>query len=221
MATSYVTRPLLSEDDLSIIRPHLDSGEWSKSADNLIEYYPGFQTNSEMIPGPDRSAIAKVVMSRINKDQEFYDLTFPQQSSNVIVSRTEVGEGLKIHHDNTSVGEFSTTVFLSDPETYDGGELAIWYEGEVQKFKLPAGHAITYQTGAPHGVMPVTSGRRDAAVFWTRSSIKDPHKREFLSEMRRLRRLLPVCHSYDFEEVMSDPEFLLLEIENKFIRYFL
>ena len=173
-----------------------------------------------MLPGPDRSAINQMVMEAINHDQGFFDLAFPRESTAVIVSNTAAGEGLKIHHDNASVGEFSTTVFLSDPDTYEGGELTIWYEDEPQKFKLPAGYAITYETGAPHGVMPVVSGERNVAVFWTSTSIRDPRHREVLSGMRRARRLLPEIRTYNYEELASDPWFQLLETENLYIRYF-
>ena len=221
MTLSYFTRELLSSESIQHIRGVLSKSTWSKSDKELIEYYPGYQTNSEMVPSIYRQEIAQIVMSAIGADQGFHDFAFPAQSTAVIVSKTEVGEGLKIHHDNAGVGDFSTTVFLSDPDTYEGGELAIWYEGEVQKFKLPAGHAITYSTGAPHSVLPVTSGTRKVAVFWTTSSVRDPRHREILSGLRRLRRMLPVAHTYSFDEITSDPEFLLLGLENKYIRYFL
>jgi len=221
MATSYLTRELLSSEDLALIATCLNQGTWSKSVKEVMEYYPDYQTNSEMVPGEFRSAIEQTVMAKIKSDQNFYDLVFPTRSTSVIVSKTEIGEGLKIHHDNTSVGEFSTTVFLSDPETYEGGELCLYYEGEVQKFKLPAGHAITYATGAPHGVMPVKSGVRKVAVFWTSSGIKDHRHREVLSGIRRLRRSLPVLHTYSFDAALGSPEFQLLELENKYVRYFL
>lgn len=221
MALSYFTRELLSPESTQHVRNVLSQGSWSKSDKELVEYYPGYQNNSEMVPSAHRQEIAQIVMTAISADQKFHDLVFPAQSTAVIVSKTEVGEGFKIHQDNVGVGDFSTTVFLSDPDTYGGGELAIWYEGEVQKFKLPAGHAITYSTGAPHGVLPVTSGTRQVAVFWTTSSIRDPRHREILSGLRRLRRMLPVTHTYSFDEITNDPEFLLLGLENKYIRYFL
>ena len=220
MSKSYYTRQLLSDRQLQEIQELLPHATWSKSKEELVEYYPKYQSSSEMIPSEVRGRISDLVMSQINADQGFYDRVFPKQSTAVIVSKTSEGEGLKIHHDNANVGEFSTTVFLSDPDTYEGGELCLWYEGEVQKFKLPAGHAITYSTGAPHMVAPVTSGSRIVAVFWTTSSIRDPRHREILSGMRQIRRLLPEVISYDFDEVTGDPAFQLLEVENKFIRYF-
>lgn len=221
MAKSYYTRPLLTLEQLTQINQLLPHATWSKSKDDLVEYYPGYQTSSEMVISEIRNEISSCVMARINADGGFFDMVFPEHSTSVIVSKTSVDEGLKIHHDDTKVGDFSTTVFLSDPETYEGGELCLWYEGEVQKFKLPAGHAITYSTGAPHCVAPVTKGDRIAAVFWTSSEIKDPRHREILSSLRHIRRLLPLSAGFDFTEAMNDPRFLLLEAENKFIRYFI
>ena len=218
---SHYIRELLSKSALEQVHQLLKQGEWSKSPEKLVEYYPGYQTSSEMPPSIIRSQISQIVMDAINQDQGFYDLVFPANSTAVIVSNTAESEGIKIHHDNASVGEFSTTVFLTDPDTYEGGELTLWYEGNPQKVKLPAGHAITYETGAPHGVMPVVSGQRYAAVFWTSSSIRDPRHRELLSGMRRIRRLLPVIQSYDYTELDLDPGFQLLGLENKFLRYFI
>ena len=112
-------------------------------------------------------------------------------------------------------------MFLSDPSAYEGGELCIYLEEEVRKFKLPAGTAITYQTAAPHCVAEVTSGIRDVGVFWTSSSVRDPRYREVLAGIRQARRLLPVGRTYDFDEAMTDPEFILQSVEHKLIRYFL
>ena len=221
MTKSYYTRQLLSDRQLQEIQELLPLATWSKSKEELAEYYPKYQSSSEMVPSEVRGRISELVMTQVNADRGFYDRVFPQKSTAVIVSNTSEGEGLKIHHDNASVGEFSTTVFLADPDTYEGGELCLWYEGEVQKFKLPAGHAITYSTGAPHMVAPVTKGSRFVAVFWTTSAIRDPRHREILSGMRQIRRLLPETISYDFNEVIADPAFQLLEIENKFTRYFI
>jgi len=219
--SSFYLRQLLGEGNLETIQQLLSEGNFSKSKDELIEYYPGYQTNSEMVPSVARQAISAEVMKAITADRGFSDLVFPQQSTNVIVSKTEVGEGLMIHHDNAGVGEFSTTVFLSDPDTYEGGELSLWIDGVEKKFRPPAGWAVTYTTGIPHGVMPVTKGCRLVAVFWTKSLIKDPRHREILSGLRRLRKSLPAVKTFDFDEAVNDPEFILLGLENKYIRYFL
>ena len=174
-----------------------------------------------MVAGILRNEISKTIFAEIDADQGFRDRVFPKNSTDLIVSRTEIGEGFYAHLDTTSVGEFSTTVFLSDPATYEGGELCLYLEEEVRKFKLPAGTAITYTTGAPHCVSKVTSGIRYAGVFWTSSLVKDVRYREILADIRQARRLLPLSTSYNLLATATDPEFILQGVEHKLIRHFL
>lgn len=221
MTTSFYIRRLLSPEDLERITDYLTHAEWSKSRDKIPEYLSNGQTNSEMVAGVLRNGVSKIIFAGIDADQGFRDRVFPKHSTDLIVSRTEVGEGFSVHLDTTSVGEFSTTVFLSDPETYEGGELCLYLEDEVRKFKLPTGTAITYTTGAPHCVSKVTSGVRHAGVFWTSSLVKDVRYRDILSDIRQVRRLLPIGTTYNLEEAAVNPEFLLQSVEHKLIRHFL
>jgi PKHD-type hydroxylase len=80
--------------------------------------------------------------------------------------------------------DLSVTVLLSDPLSYDGGELEI--EGEPFPFKLAAGSAVIYPTSALHQVLPVTRGERLAAVFWIESHVRDEAKRAILRELREV-----------------------------------
>ena len=74
-------------------------------------------------------------------------------------------QGLKAHH--------SITVFLNDPDEYEGGELVV-SDGDMQfKFKQKAGTAFVYPTGNLHFVAPVTSGKRRVALMWASSLIED------------------------------------------------
>lgn len=74
--------------------------------------------------------------------------------------------------------DLSMTLFLSDPATYDGGELC--FNGGEQKYKPPAGAAVLYPTGAPHSVNRVTRGERLAAVFWVQSMVPSNSRRYLL-----------------------------------------
>ena len=217
---SYYVRQLLTESQVDEITRLMPMAQWGDSQRQLDNYLEGYQDNMEMLSGPTLDRISSIVMGQVNGDLGFYDRVFPLKSTPVIVSTTFNNKGFKVHHDDPTVGEFSTTVFLSNPETYEGGELKIWYEGEVQTFKLPAGWAITYETGAPHSVAPVTFGGRMAAVFWTTSRIRDERHRRFLSEMKQIRRLLPPTLSYNFDEANASPYLRLQQLENTFIRTF-
>lgn len=196
------------------------TAEWSRSSTVGNVYLKPSQKNSEMVNGHN-SSIAPIIMGAIDRDAGFRDLVFPGQSTGIIVSKTEVDQGFKVHHDVPSNGDYSTSVFLSDPETYEGGELSMWLGGEERKFALPAGHAITYPTGIPHYVAEVKKGVRYAVVFWTTSIIRDHRYREVIGDLRKIRSLLPKTYGYDLEAAVNDPAFLVQDVENKIIRYFL
>src|SRR5690606_4550489 len=78
--------------------------------------------------------------------------------------------------------DVSTTVFLSEPEEYDGGELIIQDTYGEQRVKLPAGHAILYPGTSLHRVTPVTRGTRYASFFWTQSLVRSDEQRALLFE---------------------------------------
>lgn len=79
--------------------------------------------------------------------------------------------------------DLSATLFLSDPDSYAGGELMIAASGGEHAVKLAAGDMILYASGARHRVMPVTRGRRDAAVMWIQSLVRDAQQRDILFEL--------------------------------------
>lgn len=91
-----------------------------------------------------------------------------------IYSVMDKGDFYKPHIDDPQgTGMFSTTLFLDDADTYEGGELEIYINGKVESFKLNAGQCITYETGLPHQVKPVTSGTRRVIVFWAKATSTD------------------------------------------------
>jgi len=214
-------RPLLTETELNAIWQLLEGATWERHASVSNVYLDAYQKNSEMAECENKREIYRIVMDAIGSDDGFRDRVFPKQSTYAIVSKTEVGQGFKTHHDLPANGDFSTTVFLSDPATYEGGQLAMLLGGEERLFALPAGHALTYNTGITHCVKEVTQGTRYAIVFWTTSLIKDLRWREILGDLRRAKGLLPLTHGYDLAATENDPRFLLQGLENKIVRYFI
>lgn len=79
--------------------------------------------------------------------------------------------------------DVSTTLFLSDPDDYDGGELVVVDAYGTHEVKLPAGDAIVYPSGSVHQVLPVTRGERVASFLWTQSMVRDDTKRAMLFEL--------------------------------------
>lgn len=87
------------------------------------------------------------------------------------------GTGSKIRTD------ISATLFLSPPDTYDGGELLVEYTYGVQKVKLPAGDMVLYPGTSLHQVTPVTRGTRLASFFWVQSMVRDDAQRALLFDL--------------------------------------
>jgi PKHD-type hydroxylase len=118
----------------------------------------------------------------------------PRRSGPFLFNRYDAGMFYRDHVDN-AVGvierehrrvDLSMTLFLSPPESYDGGELVIagtWC-------KLPAGHAVVYGSGSIHRVEEVTRGTRLCAINWIESLIASHEQRELLFDLRRARDML-------------------------------
>ena len=107
-------------------------------------------------------AVIEKVMATLLAHPGFQAVAYPRQFARVIVSRTSGGGQYGDHVDNALIAgaraDVSFTLFLSDPESYDGGQLVIGDRVEDRPFKLPKGEAIVYPSNTLHRVDPVTRG---------------------------------------------------------------
>ncbi len=112
----------------------------------------------------------------------------------LLINRYGLGQAYGTHVDDAFMNgrrtDVAVTVFLSDPSTYDGGELIIDTVAGAQAIKLPAGAAIVYPATTLHRVEPVTRGERLACVGWVESRIRDAAAREILFDLEQARRAL-------------------------------
>ncbi|MBC52660.1 MAG: Fe2+-dependent dioxygenase [Gammaproteobacteria bacterium] len=113
----------------------------------------------------------------------------PKNIIRLTLSRYDEGMHYGKHVDDAMMDgqrtDLSFTVFLSNPESYDGGELVIDEPAAERPFKLAAGGLLLYPSNTLHQVMPVTRGQRLVLVGWIRSLIRQPAQRELLFDLER------------------------------------
>jgi PKHD-type hydroxylase len=152
--------------------------------------------NNRQAEGSDRSVatIRKLVAERILGNEVFRLAVRPKTLSPLLFSRYEAGMHYGRHVDDALTGgmrtDVSFTLFLSDPTSYDGGELTIESAAGEETFKLEAGALVAYSATSLHRVADVTRGARLAAVGWARSFVRDSARRELLFDLDTARRQL-------------------------------
>jgi PKHD-type hydroxylase len=145
------------------------------------------------------AALARSVKSALERHPTFNDVAWPLRWSNLMFSRYVPGQRYGLHTDDACMyddhgwplrTDISFTVFLSDPDSYDGGELRFLEATGERRAKPPAGSVVLYPTGVLHEVTPVTRGVRLACVGWVQSLIRRADQREILFDLNRVRREL-------------------------------
>ncbi|AFY88736.1 2OG-Fe(II) oxygenase [Chroococcidiopsis thermalis PCC 7203] len=153
--------------------------------------------NTQLPQGSPALAIVRdIIDAALQRHALFQMAVRPYIVRPVTISRYDIGMSYGTHIDNALMydplmrSDVSMTIFLSDPTTYEGGELIIEStQGEVA-FKLPAGSAIVYPSSTLHRVEAVTQGVRLAAVTWIQSLVRDPQQREILFDLDTARQTL-------------------------------
>ena len=155
--------------------------------------------NLELAPDKRREQLGNVVLQAVQGNPEIANWAYPARYSFPMFSRYEEGMYYDFHTDAAIINlgrptavrtDISCTVFLSDPEGYEGGELVIEAHQGTSRVKLPAGHAALYPTSDLHRVETVTRGARVAAVFWIQSYLRDDAKRGVLCKLNQLTNAL-------------------------------
>jgi PKHD-type hydroxylase len=138
------------------------------------------------------SDLDKLVFDVFQRSPEFQSFAIPKRIASPIFSRYDPGMQYGSHVDNAFMGgpsgvrsDLSVTLFLSPPDTYDGGELVVEMALGEQPIKLDAGEAIVYPSSSVHHVAPVTRGVRYAAVTWVQSCVRDESMRAILHDLTR------------------------------------
>jgi PKHD-type hydroxylase len=136
--------------------------------------------------------LGEMIVHALRTNPQFISAALPDRVFPPLFNRYEGGQSFGNHVDNAIREarnglrirtDISCTLFLSEPDEYDGGDLLIEDTYGVHAVKLPAGHMVLYPSTSLHNVQPVTRGARIASFFWVQSMIRDDSKRTLLFDL--------------------------------------
>ena len=140
---------------------------------------------------------SQLLLRAFQRHPDFNAFALPVQIAPPLMTRYQPGMHYGRHPDNAFIGlptgplrsDISCTIFINDPESYEGGALAIHLGTRTLKFKGAAGSAIIYPSDTLHEVEAVTSGERLVAITFIQSRVKDPWQRYLLYELNEVAAL--------------------------------
>lgn len=215
--TNCITYKLFDDEDLSRINlliNNTNDDDWKDGLKSTTHNNKEIKNNLELSNKTYRKSIENIVKEKINKNDFYVNFTAPFTMTTPIISKTCVNGYYNLHEDSHSLGNFSTTVFLTDPNDYDGGELSLYFENKKHSFKLKKGHAVTYKTGIPHKVNKLTKGHRIALIFWTTSKYEDVDIRSIVYKLNILKNSVSNQLVYDFSDIDKNPSYVIRDIKN-------
>lgn len=143
---------------------------------------------------PMAAEIVAELSRRVAEDPMVERLALPRHVVGARCNRYGVGDHYGLHVDRALMGahrtDLSFTLFLSDPDDYEGGELRLASGAVSPSLRLPAGHLALYPTALLHEVTPVTRGIRLGFVGWIESWVPDPEVRDAIAKVRGLKETL-------------------------------
>lgn len=156
----------------------------------------------------DQQAYAKssqILLEALMAQEDLRNFAFPASIAPPLLTRYTSGMRYGAHTDNAFImlpsgtlrSDLSCTIFLSAPESYEGGALAIQLGTRRVSFKLDPGYAILYPSDMLHEVEPVTSGERLVGITFIQSRIKDPFERELLYDLNEVAALEGLSMSHE------------------------
>ncbi|RKH40341.1 Fe2+-dependent dioxygenase [Corallococcus sp. AB050B] len=185
---------VLTPEQVARCRAVFDKAAWEDGRTTAGRQSMQVKKNLQLPEGsPASRELGDLVLAGLEKSPLFISAVLPQRVFPPLFNRYEPGMDFGSHVDNAIrpiLGtnqrirtDVSATLFLSDPDSYDGGELVVEDTYGNHSAKLPAGDLIVYPSTSLHHVTPVTRGVRLASFFWVQSMIRDAGKRSLLFDM--------------------------------------
>lgn len=185
---------VLTKAEVADFRRIMDAEAWEDGRSTAGAQSAEVKQNEQLPPdGRTARVLGERVIRALTSNPLFVAATVPLHIFPPLFNRYGMGNFFGEHVDNCIRGDeltglrirtdLSVTLFLSEPDEYEGGELVVEdYYGD-HRVKLPAGHVVLYPATSLHSVTPITQGTRTSSFFWIQSMIKDPLARRYTFDM--------------------------------------
>lgn len=185
---------VLSKDEVRRFREHLDRAKWQDGLKTAGTLARAVKRNLQLEDGVEPAvSLGNDILRKLGATPTFISAALPNRIYPPKFNRYQDGGTYGAHVDSalmqvpgtnvTVRSDLSATLFLSEPDEYDGGELEIEGLFGVQAVKLEAGDMVLYPSSSLHRVSPVTRGARVASFFWIQSLVQDESSRTLLFDL--------------------------------------
>ena len=186
---------LLSPEEVRAARVTLDRADWVDARVTAGEQ-AALAKQNEQLPTRGEAArrLQQIVLGALDRSAVFFSATLPRRVLPPMFNRYGGAANRYGNHVDQAVralpdgaqrlrSDVSCTLFLAEPQSYDGGELVVEHSFGTERIKLPAGHLVLYPASSVHRVEPVTRGHRLASFFWVESMVRGDERRRLLFDM--------------------------------------
>jgi PKHD-type hydroxylase len=184
---------ILSKEQVALCREAMDRAAWIDGNATSGHQSARAKYNLQLPEGsPEHRDLGAMVIQALNKSSLFFSAVLPHTVFPPLFNRYDAGMTFGTHVDNavrlsgdgTRIRtDVSATLFLADPDEYDGGELIVEDAYGSHDVKLPAGDLVVYPGDSLHSVAPITRGSRVACFFWVQSFVRDVRQRTLLFDL--------------------------------------
>lgn len=204
---------ILSKSQVAAVRAKIDAAPWVDGKATAGAQSGEAKRNTQL---PEAHAAAReageAVLDALACHALFLSAALPLKIFPPLFNRYGPGDSFGAHIDNAIRPirgqpvrvrtDLSMTVFLTEPDQYDGGELVIETKFGAQEVKLGAGAGVLYPASSLHRVTEVTRGARVSSFFWIQSMIRDDGERELLFDLDQSIQRLAVERGLPDEQVI-------------------
>ncbi len=184
---------VLTQAQVAHARQLLDQTEWVDGRVTAIHPFARVKDNRQLPEDhPVARELGELIMTALGRHPLFLSAALPLRVFPPLFNRCAGGQPFGNHANNAvrqaSSGarlrtDLSATLFLAEPDEYDGGELVVEDSFGVHAVKLQAGHMVLYPSTSLHHVAPVTRGARIASLFWVQSMVREDGERTLLFDL--------------------------------------